>query len=278
MRAHTPILRQIAPRCAVVFGLASLLAGCFSAHVPGPYDPYLAGFEDGLPLPDGVEAKLEAADRYLAAGPEAQDLRRSLRCADAVLAEHPRHEGAAWRAARALYFLSEADPDKKMRGELAARCMDAAEVAMEAEASAAAFYWGGLCMGARAQAKNMEAIELLPKMVEVGRRAVQLDPTAEHGGPDRLLGGIFLRAPAWPTSVGDIDEALSHLKKAVDHDGAWPENHMMYAEALATDERSEEAQAELALAERLMSAPAMARWAEHWKADLERVRAVVAGK
>lgn len=276
MRANTSVFRHYLRYALTSACAAVLLAGCWSAHVPGPYDPYIGGLHDGPPLPQGVQAKLEQADALTDKGPQVADLRRSLRCVNAILAQDPAHEGAAWRAARALYFLSEAEPQKAMRAELSGRCMDAAHVAMTSGQSAAGHYWGGLCMGARAQAKSMEAMELLPKMVEVGRTAVALDPNIEHGGPHRLLGGIFLRAPAWPTSVGDIDEALTHLEEAVKVDSSWPENHLMYAEALAADERFEEAAAELSTAQTLMKAPEMARWAEHWKEDLERVQASVA--
>lgn len=255
---------------------AALLAGCPSAHVPGPYDPHANVGDDREPLPEGRAALLAEADARIAAGPARPDLMRSLRCANAALTADPKDEEAAWRAARALYFLSALEGDKAARRRLSSQCMDAAHLAMASGTSAPGYYWGALCMGARAQAKSLEAIDLLPQMVDVARRAHELDPKIEHAGPDRVLGGIFLRAPAWPTSVGDLDEALVHLEEAVQLDPSWPENHLLYAEALAKDERYDLAKDALEQAETLMDAPDMTRWAKLWAKDRARVQEAVA--
>lgn len=206
-----------------------------------------------------------------ALGPSGPDLSRSLACADAVLAVNPTHEGAAWRAARALFFLSfEAMPDKQAR--LASRCMDVARVSTAAGRRAESFYYAALCMGARARVRNLEGLELLPEMVAAGRAARRIDPTIAHAGPDRLLGSIYLRAPAWPTSVGDIDEALMHLRSAVAAAPRWPENHLLLAEALVDDDRPEEARRVFAHAMELMHCGGARGWLVFWKPDVARLQ------
>ncbi|MCA9553582.1 MAG: hypothetical protein KC933_26320, partial [Myxococcales bacterium] len=252
---------------------ASVLAGCPQPHRPGPYDPLLADLGPvAEPLPEGEEALLAAADEAAAHGPESAYMVRSLRCANAVLAERPDDQEAAWRAARALYFLSELAGGGDEAADLAARCIDISAVATRSGDSAAGFYYAALCMGARAQVRSLEAIGLLPQMVDAGRTALELDPLVVHAGPHRLLGGIYLRAPAWPTSVGDIDEALTQLGKAVALAPDWAENQLFWAEALEADERTEEARAALAEAERLMAVPEMAAWARLWAADVEKLK------
>lgn len=206
-----------------------------------------------------------------ALGPSGPDLSRSLACADAILANRPHHEGAAWRAARALFYISfQAESDQ--RAPLSARCMDVAQVAIAAGRQAESFYYAALCMGARARARNLEGLDLLPEMVEAGHAARKLNPRIVHGGPDRLLGGIYLRAPAWPTSVGDLDEALSHLQSAVEVAPDWPENHLLLAEALAEDDRPEEARKVFARAEQLMLHERARGWLGFWQRDVKRLR------
>lgn len=263
------------PLLAALTISAAILAGCPGQHRPGPYDPHL-DVADDAPLPEGEAALLAEADRAAARGPDAAFMGRSLRCANAVLADQPAHVPAAWRAARALYFLSTQAEEKSARADLSARCMDVAAVATRGEGSARGHYYAALCMGARAQSKNLEAIGLLPKMVESGKRALALDATIVHGGPDRLLGGIYLRAPAWPTSVGDIDEALTHLEQAIERAPDWAENHLLYAEALAEDERTDEAKAALQRARTLMARPDQAPWQALWSKDAAKLEKALA--
>ena len=93
-------------------------------------------------------------------------------------------------AARALFVMSIPAP----KSEVADLWMDVTLVATDTIAES--LYWSSLFMGARARAKNLEGLDLLPTMVEATQRALQIDPTIMHGGPDSALGGIYLRAPA----------------------------------------------------------------------------------
>ena len=250
---------------------AGTLIGC-PAYRPGPYHPRAPAGGGGQPCGrlSVVSALLEESDAMVALGPSGPNLHRALACADAVLAKHPTHEEAAWRAARALFFLSfQAVPEQ--RAPLSARCMDVAQVAIGRGRRAESFYYAALCMGARAWARNLEGLELLPDMVEAGLAARRIDPTIAHAGPDRLLGGIYLRAPAWPTSVGDLDEALAHLRAAVAAAPAWPENHLLLAEALADDDQPEEARRVFARAMELMHLRQARGWLVFWEADVKRL-------
>ena len=248
-----------------------ILLGC-PAYRPGPYRPR-APSEVGV-TPCGrlsdVFALLEESDAMAAFGPSGPNLDRSLACADEVLAQNPAHEEAAWRAARALFFLSFQAVSEE-RAPLSARCMDVAQVATSVGRRAESFYYAALCMGARARARNLEGLELLPEMVEAGLMARRIDPAIAHAGPDRLLGGIYMRAPAWPTSVGDLDEALAHLRAAVAAAPEWPENHLLLAEALVDDDRPKEARKVFARAMELMHRQDAHGWFVFWQADIQRL-------
>ncbi len=243
------------------------LAAC--SHQTGAYHSTL------LPAqPDEVPGLLRSADAALAAGPAPPAAQRSLDAADRILAATPEHSEAAWRAARALYILSTVASEKEA-AQLSARCMDISAVATRTSTHAEAFYYAALCMGARARARNLEGLALVQRMVEVAQKAIERDPLALHAGPLRLLGAIHLRAPPWPTSVGDLDEALRYLNKAVEAAPQWPENHLLLAEALATDGDRDGAQKALDRARSLWMAPHLALWRSWWAPDEAAVEALL---
>ena len=251
---------------------AGSLIAC-PAYRPGPYHPRRSAVsgEEVSTVPRDIPGLIQEADAMVALGPSGPDLNRSLACADAVLAVQPHHEGAAWRAARALFFLSfQAVPEE--RAALSARCMDVAKLATSQGKHAESFYYAALCMGSRARARNLEGLELLPEMVEAGQAARRINPRIMQGGPDRLLGGIYLRAPAWPTSVGDLDEALAHLTTAIELAPDWPENHLLFAEALIADDRGDEAREVFMRAEVLMKRAEVRGWLPFWETDVRKLK------
>ena len=167
-----------------------------------------------------------------------------------------------------MYFLTLTSSSADNKAKVAQQCMD---VEVEDEDPAEAHFYLALCMGARALARNMEGLKLIPKMLEQAETAAEKDPMVAHAGPHRLLGGIYLRAPAWPLSVGDLDEAIAHLEKAAELGPSWPENHLMLAEALVEDDRKEEARAELEKAKELLKDPSSDGWRDFWRTDFEKV-------
>lgn len=226
---------------------------------------------DGHDLPAEPEKLIAIADESALLGPGGPDLDRSRAAAERLLEIEPNNGEAAWRAARALFHLAMSDDTKAER--LSARCIDVSEVAVKNTTRAEPFYFHALCMGARAQARYVEGLDLVKRMVASGKRAVELDERTLHGGPHRLLGGIYLRAPAWPASVGDLDAALEHLERAIEIAPDWAENHLLLAEALLEDDREEEARAALDRAKALMDRPEAEGWRATWQQDVAKVEA-----
>ncbi len=245
----------------LVAGWVGLGLAC--AHVP---QKYIAREGGDLSLPNDPNALLAIADEMSRLGPGGPDLTRSLAAADRVLAADPRHGEAAWRAARALYlqtYMKNVD-----RAHLAAKCMDAAAVATAYSKRAEAHYYSALCMGARAKARQIEGLDLVPRMEKAGQAALAGDPTIAKAGPHRLLGGIYLWAPAWPASVGDLDLALDHLREAVELAPDWAENHILLAYALLEDEQVDEAADAVAVAKEKLKLPQSDGWRSEWTAQI----------
>jgi len=76
-------------------------------------------------------------------------------------------------------------------------------------------------------------------------------PELECGGPQRVLGMLYLRAPAWPQGIGDPETALELLAEAARKYPQHPLNRQFYAEALLTLQQPEQAAVELREARRL---------------------------
>jgi hypothetical protein len=99
----------------------------------------------------------------------------------------------------------------------------------------------------------MDNLERLEKEM---KQAMVLSPDIDAGGPLRLLGTLYLKAPAWPNGIGDQDKAVELLAEAVKKHPGHPLNHLFYAQALfaaGDDEASPEVKAELALGQKLLA-------------------------
>lgn len=227
------------------------------------------GDDDLGPLPEGREALLAEADSMVEKGPSGPSVTRSYRAAERCVNEYACGEEGRWRMARALYFLTLTAKSGDEAANLAQKCM---KLDFGDDAPAEGHFYLALCMGARALARNMEGLSLIPKMVEQAEMALEKNEDIAYAGPHRLLGGIYLRAPAWPLSVGDLDEAIMHLEKAASLGPRWPENYLMLAEALIEDDRKEEARAAYERAVDLVEEPAADGWRGVWRADFEAVR------
>ena len=172
-----------------------------------------------------------------------------------------------WRLARACFMASELEKDSPVRLAWIAKGEDSAEAAVrERPERVEGYYYLAVLKGRRAELSGIgfSAIALAKKVEELGKKAVELDPSFEDGAPYRLLAMLYANAPPWPTSIGDMDLALELAEKAVELSD-YPMNHLIMAEVLIEDEDYGEARAEL---KKVLSAPKVGRWAregERWR-------------
>jgi hypothetical protein len=121
-----------------------------------------------------------------------------------------------------------------------------------AEIASSAFPESGLAHYLMAHLTAYEAernptrgLQLVPVIEKEAIMAASLNPAIDHGGPDRMLGELYLRAPGFPMSVGDSERSVAHFRKAVTHDPSYPENRLGLVEALMAQEENGEACTEL---------------------------------
>ena len=108
-----------------------------------------------------------------------------------------------------------------------------------------AHYLAAYLTGLEAESDPLRGLDFVPVIEREAKLAAELAPSVDHGGPDRMLGELYLRAPGFPVSVGDPGKALVHYRRSVDLAPGHLENRLGLAEALFRDEQSEKACDEL---------------------------------
>ncbi|MBN2141210.1 MAG: hypothetical protein JW718_09425 [Desulfovibrionaceae bacterium] len=141
---------------------------------------------------------------------------------------------AALRAANCYAALLKAGQGRGAEGEQDADAgLKAALIAVRAmPGSAAAHYLAAYLLGQSAERHPFKGLDLVRRMEQEAILAARLDPRLDHGGPDRMLGRLYLQAPGFPISVGDLYKAVSHLRRAAALDPGFADNHLGLAWAL----------------------------------------------
>ncbi|UOA10819.1 hypothetical protein KKZ03_12710 [Methylobacter sp. S3L5C] len=182
----------------------------------------------------------------------------TLKCALTVLRNT--HDSAAHRTALGSHIcmhLAERETNQENREKLAAEGVSFAETALAhgGTGEGAVHYYLAANLGMAVREHPTLAIGNLGRLEDEMKQALALSPDLDHGGPLRLLGMLYLKAPTWPNGIGDRDKALELLGKAVKEHPEHPLNHLFYAQAL-WDEDDEtvlpQVKAEVALGQKLL--------------------------
>jgi len=161
-------------------------------------------------------------------------------------------------SSRLCLHLAEREANQDKREKLAAEGVSSAEVALAQGGSGdgAVHYYLAANLGLAVREHPTLAVGNLGRLEAEMKQAVALSPGIDDGGPLRLLGALYLKAPPWPSGIGDPDKALELLEKAVKEHPEHPLNHLFYAQAL-WDEGDEVSltrlKTEFALGEKLLS-------------------------
>ena len=103
-------------------------------------------------------------------------------------------------------------------------------------------YWFAICLGQILRERGMSGLSLLSEEIKALKTA-QEEPSIDLGGPSRVLGMLYLKAPGWPAGPGDHDAALELLSEVASQYPSHPLNHIFYGEALlATGDKKTAAQ------------------------------------
>ncbi len=117
----------------------------------------------------------------------------------------------------------------------------------------------------------LKALKDLPRVERSLKKAVEGAPDFDKGGPLRVLGMLYVKAPAWPQGIGDSDKGLELLERAVQRHPDHPLNHFFLARALwdVDGEAAREAVAvQLAITRNLIASKDWGFYSGRWNRDI----------
>ena len=114
-------------------------------------------------------------------------------------------------------------------------------------------FWLAVNYGSFGQAKGiMQSLALITPMKERAERAAEIDGSYFYGGPWRVLGRLYHKAPGFPFSIGDKKKAIECLEKAVEIGPRFFLNRLFLAEAYISSREKAKAREHL---EWILNAP-----------------------
>jgi len=114
------------------------------------------------------------------------------------------------------------------------------------ENSLEANFWLAVNYGAFGQEKGiMQSLALVTPIKERAEKALELDAGYFYGGPWRVLGRLYHKAPGFPFSVGNTKKAIEYLEKAVSSGPKFYLNRLFLAEAYISNREKDKAREHL---------------------------------
>jgi len=135
-----------------------------------------------------------------------------------------------------------------------------------------AAYYLAVHLGLILRHQGISAIARLPELEQALKTACR-KPETDQGGPLRVLGMLYLKAPAWPKGIGDLDLALEYLGRAARDFPLHPPNHIFFAQALEEDGQDSNAKEALRKSTALLESKN--DWADFeplWRKEIESLR------
>lgn len=107
-------------------------------------------------------------------------------------------------------------------------------------------FWLAVNYGAFGQEKGiMQSLSLINPIKEHAEKVIELDGTYFYGGPYRVLGRLYDKAPGFPFSIGNTKKAIENLEKAVEIGPKFFLNRIFLAEAYISNRRKDKASEQL---------------------------------
>jgi tetratricopeptide (TPR) repeat protein len=203
------------------------------------------------PSPSSAQAQAPAA-APAAADPDVlyaqrEDLAKARQAVDLWaqrLKQNPKDAEAAWKLARARYWLGGHGPDPTRRQDLEAG-MEAARAAITLDPKRPeGHFWLAANMGELAESYGLRAgIRYRKPIKQSLEEVLRLDPAFQAGSADRALGRWYFKVPG--LFGGSNEQSEAHLRKSLTYDPNSTASHFFLAETLLDMGRKADARAEL---------------------------------
>jgi tetratricopeptide (TPR) repeat protein len=223
-------------------------------------------------LPDSVPELIKFADDIYAKANATTDrispeMENALEALDKAHTIDPNSYDAAWKAARTCGWLADdLYDDKVKRAHFSGRGIEYAKAAIALDPKRVeGHYYSGINLGLQATTKLVGAKFMVPTVRDAAKKAMQLDPAYDHGGPPRLLGALYAEAPPWPASIGDPDKGVDLLTQALSHGNDYPLNNLLLGNALVKAEKPDQARGQYKVVLDATVRPDDAHFLGRWK-------------
>jgi tetratricopeptide (TPR) repeat protein len=172
------------------------------------------------------------------------------------LTQDPRDFEAAWKLARARYWLGGHVPDQERKAVLEAG-IGAARMAIAAQPQRPeGHFWLAANMGALAESFGLrQGLKYRGQIKDALLTVLKLDPVFQQGSADRALGRWYSKVPG--LFGGSHRKSEEHLRRSLTFNPNSTASRYFLAETLVALDRRSEARAEL---ERVLEAPADPAW------------------
>jgi tetratricopeptide (TPR) repeat protein len=193
---------------------------------------------------------------------------------DALLVADNKYE-AYWKIARVLYYIGEHKEKKKDRQNTFAQGVYHAEKAMALEPEQPdGYYWRGVNNGKYGETRGvLKSLSLVKPIKADMNKVIELNRAYEDGGPDRVLGRVYLKLPGF--AGGSKDKSLEHLLKSKEFGPDDALTRVYLADTLLATKEVEKARAEL---EYVMGLPDDPLWVASIKQSKELAEEILQDK
>jgi tetratricopeptide (TPR) repeat protein len=174
-----------------------------------------------------------------------------------MVAADPRNADAAWKLARADYWLGGHATEAERRHFLE-QGIDAGRKAVALQPNhPEGHFWIAANMGALAESFGLrQGLKYRKPIKEELETVLRLDPRFQQGSADRALGRWYFKVPS--LFGGSHKDAEAHLRASLSYNPNSTASHFFLAEVLLDDGRKDEARGEL---QKIVDAPIDPEWA-----------------
>ena len=206
--------------------------------------------------PTSREARFVEAGRLYADRTNIESARRAAQTWAAGLATNPRDFEAAWKLARADYWLGGHAPESERRKFLE-QGIDAGRKAVSAEPNRPeGHFWIAANMGTLAESFGLrQGLKYRKPVREELETVLRLDAAFQQGSADRALGRWYYKVPG--LFGGSDKQAEEHLRASLKYNPNSTASHFFLAEVLIDAGRKSDARAEL---QKVLDAPLDPNW------------------
>jgi tetratricopeptide (TPR) repeat protein len=204
----------------------------------------------------GAQLPPAAADRLYADRANLASARAAASAWSSELAANPNAFDAAWKLARAQYWLGGHTPEQEQR-KVFEQGIDSAQVAARLQPNRPeGHFWMAANMGALAESFGMrQGIKYRKPIKEALETVLRLDPGFQQGSADRALGRWYFKVPG--LFGGSNKESEAHLRASLRYNPNSSATHFFLAELLMETGRKDEGRAE---AQKVLDAPLDPDW------------------